>query len=88
MKINPWTYKIKDLKGEKIRRSFYEKELEHATGVDTSDLAAQKYFIALKSEADKPNINKHVNVPTSLNNFKIKADDLDIGKLKTVPADF
>ena len=26
-KINPWTYKIKDLNGEKIIESFYEKEL-------------------------------------------------------------
>ena len=28
-----------------------------------------------------------VNVPTSLNNSKIKLDDLDVGKLKTVPID-
>ena len=27
MKANPWTYKIKDLNGEKIIGSFYEKEL-------------------------------------------------------------
>ena len=27
LKINPWTYKIKDLNGEKITESFYEKEL-------------------------------------------------------------
>ena len=27
LKTNPWTYKIKDLDGEKIRRSFYENEL-------------------------------------------------------------
>ena len=26
-KTNPWTYKTKDLKGEKITGSFYEKEL-------------------------------------------------------------
>ena len=29
-----------------------------------------------------------VNVPTSLNNLKTKVDDLDLGKLKTVPVDF
>ena len=29
--------------------------------------------------------NKLVNVPTSLNNLKTKVDDLDVGKLKTVP---
>ena len=27
IKANPWTYKIKDLNGEKIMGSFYEKEL-------------------------------------------------------------
>ena len=27
------------------------------------------------------------NVPTSLNNFKTRLDDLDVGKLKTVPVD-
>ena len=35
-----------------------KKELEHATGIDTSDLAAKKDFIALKVEADKLDINK------------------------------
>ena len=29
-----------------------------------------------------------VNAPTSLNNLKTKANDLDVGKLKTVSADF
>ena len=43
-------------------------ELDHATGVDTSDLAAKNDFIALKAEVDKLDINKLVNVPTSLNN--------------------
>ena len=28
-----------------------------------------------------------VNVPTSLNNIKTKVDDLDVGKLKSVPLD-
>ena len=64
-----------------------KKELDHATGVDTSDLAAKKDFIALKAEVDKLDINKLVNVPTSLNNLKTKEDDLDVGKLKTVPID-
>ena len=45
-----------------------KKELGHVTGVDTSDLAAKKYFIALKGKVDKLGINKLVNVPTSLNN--------------------
>ena len=29
-----------------------------------------------------------VNIPTTLNNLKIKVDDLDVGKLKTVTIDF
>ena len=27
LKANPWTYKIKDLNGEKIIRSFYDKKI-------------------------------------------------------------
>ena len=64
-----------------------KKELDHTTGVDTSDLAAKKDFIALKDEVEKLDINKLVNVPTSLNNLKRKVDDLYIGKLKTNPID-
>ena len=52
-----------------------KKELEHATDVETSDLTVKKDFVALKDEVDKLDINKLVNVPTSLN----------VGKLKTVP---
>ena len=48
-----------------------KKELEHATGIDTSDLVAKKDFDALKSGVD---------------NLK-KVDDLHVGKLKTVPVD-
>ena len=60
-----------------------KKELEHTTGFDTSDLAAKK-FIALKDEANKLDINKLVNVPTSLDNLNTK---VDFDKLKTVPVD-
>ena len=38
----------------------------------------------MKAEVDKLNINKLVNVPTSLYNLK-KVDDLDVGELKIVP---
>ena len=64
-----------------------QKEIDHATGIDTSDLAAKRDFIALKAEVDKLDIIKVVNVPTSLDNLKTKVDDLDVGKLKTVPVD-
>ena len=37
------------------------KELDHATGADTSDLAARKNVIALKAELDKLDINKLFN---------------------------
>ena len=57
-----------------------KKELEHATGIDTSDLAAKKDFIDLKAEVDKLDINKLLNIPTSLNNLEPKIDDLDVGK--------
>ena len=59
-------------------------QLEYAAGVDTSNLAAKKDFITLNAEVDKLHINKVVNFPTSLNNLKIKIDDLDFGKLKTI----
>ena len=60
-----------------------KKALDHATDVDTSDLAAKKDFIALKVEVDKLDISKLVNVLTSLNNLKTKVDDTDVGKLMT-----
>ena len=40
-----------------------KKELDHATGVETSDLVAKEDFTALKAEVDKLDINKLVNVP-------------------------
>ena len=64
-----------------------KKELDHAIGVDTSDLAAMKDFVDFKAEVDKLDINKFVNVSTSLNNLKTKVGDLDVGKLKTVPVE-
>ena len=62
-----------------------KKELKHAKGVDKSNLAGKSNFIALKAEVDKLDINKLVNIPTSLNNLKTKANNLDARKLKTVP---
>ena len=54
-----------------------KKKLDYAAGVDTSDLATKKDFIALKAEVDKLDSNNLVNVPTSSNNLKPKVDDLD-----------
>ena len=64
-----------------------KKELDHATCVDTSYSATKKYFSASRGEVDKLDIDKLVNVLTSLNNIKTKVDDLDFGKLNTVPVD-
>ena len=41
----------------------------------------------MKAELDKLDINRLVNVPNSLNNSKTKVNDLDVGKMKTVPVD-
>ena len=38
----------------------------------------------MKTEPEKLDINKLVNVPTSLNNLETKVDGLDVGKLKTI----
>ena len=46
-----------------------KKELDHTTGIDTSDLPAKKMFIALEDEDQKLDINKLVNIPTSSNNL-------------------
>ena len=41
----------------------------------------------MNAEVDKLDIAKLVNGPISLNNWKRKRDDLDVGKLKTLPVD-
>ena len=63
-----------------------KNKLDHATGVDTSGLAAKKVFITFKVEIGKLDLNELVYVPTSFNNFKTKVGDLDV-KLKTIPVD-
>ena len=45
-----------------------KKELDHAAGIDTSDLAAKNDFITLKAKVDKLDINKLVKIPAILNN--------------------
>ena len=64
-----------------------KKELNDATGVDTSSLAAKRDFNALKTELDTLDINKMVNVLGGLNSLNTKVYHLDVDKLKTVPAD-
>ena len=47
------------------------------------DLVAKKDYITVKSEVDKLDINKLVNILTSLNDSRTKVDGLDFVKLKT-----
>ena len=47
-----------------------KKEVDHATGTDTSDLAPKNDLTALKSEVDKLDIKKMTNVTVSLNKNK------------------
>ena len=49
-----------------------EKGLDDAIKADTSNLVVKSDFITLKAEGDKLEINKQVNIPTSLNNLKAK----------------
>ena len=63
-----------------------KKALEHATGVDTSKLAAKSDFITLKAEVNKLDINVLIKFLTGLNNFKTNVDNLNSGNL-TVPKD-
>ena len=64
-----------------------KKGLDHTTNVDTSDLVVKKDFIALKADVDNLYLVKLVNVGTSLNKLKTKANDLHVSKLETVPVD-
>ena len=57
-----------------------KKELEHAACIDTSDLAAEKNFIALKAKINRLDIIKLVKVSISLNILKTKLDDLALDK--------
>ena len=63
------------------------KKLDHTIGADTSDLATKKDVIYLNAEVGKPDINKLNNISTSLNNSKRKVDDLEVGKLETLPVE-
>ena len=64
-----------------------KKDLDHATGIDSSVLAAKKDFIDLKAEVEKLDIVNLINVPINLNNLKAKVGGLDVDKLNTVPVD-
>ena len=62
-------------------------DLKNATGVGTSDFAKKTDLANLKSDIDKLDIDKVINLPTDLSNLKSKVDKLEIGKLETTPVD-
>ena len=64
----------------------YLKELNHAAGIDTSNLTVKRDFTTLKAEINKLEIIL-VNVSTGLNNLKTKVDHLDLHEFKTVSVD-
>ena len=49
--------------------------LSSATCVDTCNLATKSNLIVLQAKVNKLDINKMVNVPTSLKKIKTKTDD-------------
>ena len=57
-----------------------KKELEDTTSIDTSNLASKRGFIALKIEDGKLDINKLLNVLSSMKNLKTNVDDSDNDK--------
>ena len=61
-----------------------EKQLKHDTGVDISNLAAEKDFIALKAEVDQLEFSRAINVIKGLNNLRTKVSNLEDDMLKTV----
>ena len=58
--------------------------MKHDTGVDISNLAAEKDFIALKAEVDQLDISRVINDITGLNNLRTTVSNLDVDMLKTV----
>ena len=56
--------------------------------VDTSNLAPEKDFIALKAGVGKLGILELMNIRNFLSSLKTQVDNLDLNKLKTVPVHF
>ena len=64
-----------------------QKQIEHGTGVDTSDFAKKNDLANLKSDVGKLDIDKLKNVPSDSSSLKSKVDKLDIDKLETTSVD-
>ena len=61
-----------------------KKELDRATDVVPLIQLLRKISLIWKIKLSRLGINELVNVPTSLNNLKIKVGDLYVGKLKSI----
>ena len=61
--------------------------LKNETGFATWSLGNKTHWVNLKSDVDKSNIDKLINIPTNLNTSKSKVDKLDVDKLVPVPVD-
>ena len=80
--MNGKDIRIRNKVKAELELSNYVTWLKDAMGVDTPYLAAKRYFIALKADVDKLDINKLVNVSSDLNNLKTKVDYLELIRLK------
>ena len=72
LKTYPWTYRIKNLKGEKIKRRFYEKELllsklqmSYYTKPDSHARAKVKVVLDMSNYATKKELEYATVVDTS-----------------------
>ena len=61
------------------------KQINDATGVDTSNLTTKGDFCVLRADVGKLNIKNLVNVSSGLNDLKTKVDDMNVDTLETVP---
>ena len=62
-------------------------DLNNATRIHTTKLAAKSDLANLKAEGEKLGIEKFRSVSTNLSNLKNKINKLDIGKIKTNAVD-
>ena len=61
--------------------------LKNVTGADTLEFAKKVDLANLKSNADKFDIDKLKNVPSTLSDLKSMVHNLDVDKLIPVPVD-
>ena len=65
------------------QKSYFKR----GTAIDSLKFAKKDDLPSLKSDVDKLDIDKLLNVSNDLNSLKSKADKLDFDKFKTAPVD-